>query len=120
MDNTYRDMMMAWRVCLSKNWYRILGAARRALHDPCLDGGPTSCILLHRQFQDGLSILRMCACVPFRSCNKPRYVPTHCAEDYRARSSAAHSHTHTRRHAPWVMWVHSDSHSGRTRAHSPL
>jgi|LauGreDrversion2_3_1035106.scaffolds.fasta_scaffold99022_1 hypothetical protein len=34
MDNTYRDMMMAWRVCLSKNWYRISGA-RGATDSPC-------------------------------------------------------------------------------------
>jgi hypothetical protein len=109
MDNTYRDMMMPWRVRLSKNWYRISGA-RGATDSPCDPCGQyaESCIGSFRF----LSILRMCACVPFRSCNKPRYVPTHCAEDYRARSSAAHSHTHTRRHAPWVMWVHS--HSGRT------
>lgn len=49
MDNTYRDMMMAWRVCLSKNWYRISGARRRdGLSMIHVDNTP-SCIL--RQFQ---------------------------------------------------------------------
>ena len=30
MDNTYRDMMMAWRVCLSKNWLSHIGRGAMA------------------------------------------------------------------------------------------
>jgi len=61
MDNTYRDMMMAWRVCLSKNWYRISGARATgspSLHDPCADGSDE----LHRQFQVVKHFKDVCLC----------------------------------------------------------
>lgn len=43
MDNTYRDMMMAWRVCLSKNWLSHIGRGAMAVHGRWM-APTTSCL----------------------------------------------------------------------------